>query len=628
MIKYNPALDSLRALSVILVIFFHFDLFNLTGGFIGVDIFFVISGYLITYIICHSLDKKKFTICDFYIRRARRILPALYITILFSLSIGFFIFGIEHFDRLKTSSLYSILGISNFFFASEYSYFDFNKIFKPLLHTWSLSVEIQFYLLWPFFIWFFYSFLKEKIKYLIILLFFLIFIISLVYSQRSEAFFYFTPFRFYEFLIGSILVFYKFDFKNKLNDLIFIFGIITILFSSFLFTENTNFPAGNALVPCFGACLIIISSNKLILFKNLYINKYSIFLGKISYSIYLFHWPILIFLQYTIINNLNFFLKGFLIVFIFFISYLSYSYIETPFRKKKDKKNYLISNLFFFNSIIISIFLVFLSYKYIDTNYKENNISIEKKKVLIKLIHEQKKRKELENEFKKKSEKNTPFIENKFKVLIFGDSHGLDLAIALEKNIEYSSLDINYYEFTSFNCFRIENTKDKIVEIIKKNLISFSNNCKIDLEKILNDQIFDQTDKIIISSRWTDQVDFNKLLKLNKNFSKDKVIIMGRKPYFYHIPTLFQNVGTDINKHAFLQKDKNVKKINLHIQKESKKYDLYFFDLNKMICNNYNCSVFANNSLLLYDEDHWSEAGSKYFGNQLFINNFLNIIRQ
>ena len=152
--NYKPEIDSLRAIAVFFVICFHFELLNFSGGFIGVDIFFVISGYLITNLLLIDLRRERFSLFEFYLRRIRRILPALYTVILLTLIAGYFIFSPIHLNRFGESSVSSVLGISNFFFWAEYGYFDFKKLYKPLLHTWSLSVELQLYIFWPIFIFF------------------------------------------------------------------------------------------------------------------------------------------------------------------------------------------------------------------------------------------------------------------------------------------------------------------------------------------------------------------------------------------------------------------------------------------------------------------------------------------
>ena len=136
--NYKPEIDSLRAIAVSLVILFHFEIFIFKGGFVGVDIFFVISGYLITKIVCTQIDTKKFNFINFYLKRIRRIIPALSVTIIVSFLIGYYLLDPNHFERLSKSTLYSSFSLANIFFWSENDYFDFAKHFKPLLHTWSL----------------------------------------------------------------------------------------------------------------------------------------------------------------------------------------------------------------------------------------------------------------------------------------------------------------------------------------------------------------------------------------------------------------------------------------------------------------------------------------------------------
>ena len=625
MLKYRSEIDSLRAISIFLVVFFHFEIFNIRGGFIGVDVFFVISGYLITKIIIQDIQTKNFSIIDFYNRRARRILPALYLIILLTLLLGFFLFGLKHFERLQTSSLTSVLGLSNFYFASEYNYFDYNKIFKPLLHTWSLSVELQFYLIWPFLIWLLFFLFKQKTKYLILILLVTSFLVSTVYSPRSEAFFYFTPFRFYEFCLGSLLIFFTHEFKKKTNDILFFLGIALIFLSSLILSEKSIFPGSNALIPCIGAVLILISSSNLDFFKTIFINKYLTFFGKISYSFYLTHWPILIFIQYYYINPLSLIEKIFLIFLVILFSFFSYKYVELPFRRR-TKKNYYISNSNFLFSIFFTILIVVMSFNFISSNYKFQNIDFKKKNILNNLNQEKEYRTTIEAHAKNKFYNRDYLKDRKPKILIFGDSHGLDLYISLIKNIDFSNLDFTYYEFTSFSCFKKKKLNDQIVKVIKKNLFSITNFCENTLDDVFGHEIFDLADKIIITSRWKEKIDFGELLKMNKNFTKEKLIIFGRKPYFYDIPTLFLNVEKNINKHAFLQKDEKISIINEHIKNESNKNDLIFFDIENLMCKEKKCTVFFDNKLLISDSDHWSKSGSNYYGKELSLNNFLNVI--
>ena len=191
----------LRSISIFLVLLFHFDVFLFKGGFVGVDIFFTVSGYLITSII---LTSKKFSLINFYYKRGKRILPSLYLIILLSLVAGYYILSPIHFERLINSSKFSLVALSNFFFYQEAGYFDYNKFFKPLLHTWSLAVEIQYYIIWPIILLIIRKIFKINLFIPILLILSLSLLLSYLYSSRTDGFFYFTGFRLFEFCIGSL----------------------------------------------------------------------------------------------------------------------------------------------------------------------------------------------------------------------------------------------------------------------------------------------------------------------------------------------------------------------------------------------------------------------------------------
>ena len=202
-------IQGLRAISVISVIFFHYEINYFKGGYLGVDIFFVISGYLMSLILDVKIDKKN--IVNFYIKRIKRILPALIFIILITLIFGFFLLGAANYERLGKSSISSLLFLSNFFFWREWGYFDLNSLSKPLLHTWSLSVEMQFYLIFPV-ILFVLSNIFKKIKIIFKLIF--LFIVAILITEafvetKKIATFYLMPFRLSEFLMGSIGYYYE-----------------------------------------------------------------------------------------------------------------------------------------------------------------------------------------------------------------------------------------------------------------------------------------------------------------------------------------------------------------------------------------------------------------------------------
>jgi len=281
--QYRSEIDGIRTIAVLSVILFHFEFKLFSGGFVGVDIFFVISGFLITQNIVVDFYKEKFSLKSFYIKRVRRLFPALFTVLLLTIFIAFFLFSPEHYERLSKSLIYSLFSISNFFFWTESGYFDTSVNFKAFLHTWSLSVEEQYYLLWPIIL---STLLLFKKKIFIIIFLVVSLVASLLFSEfyllkDPNAVFYLMPFRIAEFAIGGLLVFvidYQSKLKNVYKELLIILGLLLIAFSIFYYDKETSFPGYSVLIPSIGTALLIYAGNSKYL-GFLLKNKISIFYG-------------------------------------------------------------------------------------------------------------------------------------------------------------------------------------------------------------------------------------------------------------------------------------------------------------------------------------------------------------
>jgi len=613
--KTNYEIEFLRAISVLFVLLFHFGFKGFDAGFIGVDIFFVISGYLITSIIYKD---KNLSLIKFYERRLKRLLPIILFTSLLTLSIGIFILSPIHFERLIGSSLTSILGISNFFFFNEAGYFDHEKLFKPLLHTWSLSVEIQFYLLWPFII----ILIKKKFKNIAIFFISTILILSLIastiYSPRSTSFFYFTGFRIYEFAFGSLLFFVTFNNNQKKNTSLFYAGIFVIFFSLFYFNSTFNFPGFYAVLPCIGAFLIIysnFSSNN----KNSIIASSIIrFLGSRSYTIYMLHWPILIFYSYEMMNKVNIYEKILLLIFILIISNIIYIYFEAPFRSKNKNKENNIKLLLLF---IFSFSLILVTKVYFD--HKEKNFSKNKfynNEIIQKSINGMKLRNDLEAKIRTKQNDDQIYQtnDNRKKILVLGNSHAFDFFFAL-RNIEsyQSKYNFFYYDFDYLYCFKEKSINDKIVNYINYQIFNRKNSCQIVFNET-NFKFLNDLDYLILASRWSEKTDFEALINYFKTF-KQNLLLVGNSQKFYDVPTLYFKKGSEVNSFA-INYNNNIEFINEKILLAIKDSDISFFDKSKLNCNT-KCVILDQNNLVYSDKDHWSFEGIKYFSNKLEKNN-------
>ena len=282
--KYRAEIDGLRALAVIPVILFHADFELFSGGFVGVDIFFVISGYLITTILIEDIENKRFSIVNFYERRARRILPALFLVMLACIPFAYFWMLPGQLKDFSQSLVAVSLFGSNILFWRESGYFAAVAEEKPLLHTWSLAVEEQYYVLFPIFLVLAWRFGKNRVFWMIVV----IATFSLLLSEwgwrnKPTANFYLAPTRAWELFAGSIAAFIVQKQGVHRNDLLSIAGLLAIIFSIFFYDDTTPFPSMYALVPILGVVLLLLYADKDTFAAKLLSTKGIVGIGLISY---------------------------------------------------------------------------------------------------------------------------------------------------------------------------------------------------------------------------------------------------------------------------------------------------------------------------------------------------------
>jgi len=371
-INYRPEIDGLRAIAVSAVILYHCQIVILgqrpfKGGFIGVDIFFVISGYLITSLILKELiTTGSFSFKNFYERRVRRILPALLVVILTSLPFAWMYLLPNSFIDFSKSIIYSLSFGSNFYFHfSGQQYGAESGLLKPFLHTWSLSVEEQFYILFPIVLLIIFKFFNKYLIYTFIFGFIISLGVADLTSKNSlSVSFYFIHTRMWELLAGSILAYFEIKqgqrSQNKLLNLIMPgIGLSLIIFTVVFFKLHFPHPSLYSLPAILGVCLIIWFSNSNELITKLLSTKVFVGVGLISYSLYLWHYPILAFVRINEIGDSNTSLVSLLIA-TTILSILTYYLIEKPARNKNLNFKILSSSLAicFFLSIIFSLNVV------------------------------------------------------------------------------------------------------------------------------------------------------------------------------------------------------------------------------------------------------------------------------
>lgn len=339
--KYRPDIDGLRAVAVLSVVVFHAFPAWMKGGFIGVDVFFVISGFLISTIIFENLDKGTFSFAEFYSRRIKRIFPALLLVLAVSLAFGWFALLTDEYKQLAKHTMSGIGFISNLVLWSESGYFDNAAETKPLLHLWSLGIEEQFYFVWPLLCWIFW---KLKLRLALPLVFFTIVSFSLnvktVSFDSVEAFY--SPFtRFWELLLGAQLAYVALYSKRTLlsihrntsvaNGLSFA-GFLLLALGFFLINKDASFPGYWAFIPVVGSALIILSGPNSFFNHHLLSNKISVFFGLISFPLYLWHWPLLTFLRIVERGTPDRYLRLTAVVVSVILAWLTYRFIERTVR--------------------------------------------------------------------------------------------------------------------------------------------------------------------------------------------------------------------------------------------------------------------------------------------------------
>ncbi|MCK0171444.1 acyltransferase [Aliiroseovarius sp. S1123] len=334
---YRPEIDGLRCVAVIPVILFHAGLPLFSGGYVGVDVFFVISGYLITSIILSDLEADRFSIRNFYERRARRILPALVFVLIFSLPFAYIWMLPGELIAFGKSLIATVFFGSNILFWRESDYFGAAAELKPLLHTWSLAVEEQFYLFFPPI----FAFLVRRRKMLLIPTMLVTILASLALAEwgarhAPSATFYLLPTRLWELLIGSLLAVYSVHSVRQVpkllaNSLSFV-GLSLVMLAIFGFNSYTPMPSVWTLVPVVGTALILGFAHKQTWTARLLSMPPLVGIGLISYSAYLWHQPVLAFARIRLITEPDGILLIGILVLTFFLAWLSWRFVEQPFR--------------------------------------------------------------------------------------------------------------------------------------------------------------------------------------------------------------------------------------------------------------------------------------------------------
>ena len=636
MLIYRKELDGLRTLAVLAVIFYHANLQIagiqiFKGGFFGVDLFFVLSGYLITGIIRTQMNANKFSLINFYWRRIKRIVPALLVVLVVTSIFAYCIFlpnDLFNYAKSLKSTLY--FG-SNYYFYGEDSYTAIASIYKPLLHTWSLAVEWQFYIIFPVIVWFFNKFFKQYLFGVLLAFTFL----SLQYANYivpnyPDMAFYLLPTRAWELILGGLITFYNRDNllrikSGSLEDFVYKFlpmlGLYLIFYSIIFIGDKALHPSFTTIIPVLGTCLILMFAHKGELINDVLSTKPLVFIGLISYPLYLWHQPVFVFFRFLKHDEFKYEQLLLLLLISIFLAYLTYKFVETKYRRKKIQvSGWLFIILMLTGSLIFSYFSEKTkgfpnrlgSFAKVIDNLNDNILH----KINGKSCHG------------RDFEDSCRLIGGKKKTNLFllGDSHAGMLGryiYELSKKENWS-----YTNISSASCSGIDGLpsgrKDKLGELCNNNIpkiakyLEDKNNPRFDIiYSIRQDQFFRKENK-------------NALLKIKEKLELwqslgHKVILVYDVPIFpYSVPLEIKKRLARTLPHDLMSEFKHItikKKYSEYI--DYSKYGAAAFDNikgdsvirilpGKIFCKgNQWCIANSSENIYYYDDDHLSTHGAK-----------------
>lgn len=620
---YRREIDGLRALAVLPVILFHAGFETFSGGYVGVDVFFVISGYLITAIILDELVQGQFSIINFYERRARRILPALFFVVFTCIPFAWFWLLPSDMNDFSKSIVAVSFFASNILFWRDSGYFDTAAEFKPLLHTWSLAVEEQFYVILPIFLMLSWKLGKRWILITLGLVFFASLAMAhwAAYAKPAAAF-YLLATRGWELLIGVFAACYlsqtnRKDLAKGSDDFAGWVGIGLIFYAVFSYDKTTPYPSFYALAPTLGAVLVILFANQQTSVGKFIGNKAFVGVGLLSYSAYLWHQPLFSFYRHLFFLEDSRSYYVLLICLVFICSYLSWRYVERPFRSHvflrplQQKSILAVLILFVFTFGVLGSFNGY-KFRFSDSNSIYGDM----------LYY----RKEYWEDYSRfvntKGSLPSKFPETKkTKVLVIGNSWAHDIAVSLSASSKFS---VAYEGMTGHRC------NEFIYPDVKSSEKEYENwvvRCSDNVNRFLN--IPSGTDIVVLADNFFEQGQYDDILiknaflsnlaSIRKNYSGEVFIVKGRpmwKMDGYKVAERLKEISDKSNYAAqkFLAKSfLSLKSTDNYYRKFYSDFDVNYISLTEPLCDvDGICKLFFNSKVLYFDSGHLTLDGSLY----------------
>jgi peptidoglycan/LPS O-acetylase OafA/YrhL len=613
---YLPHIDGLRAVAVLAILLFHLNVPGAQGGFLGVDIFFVISGFLITGQISRLAVKNKFSLLNFYLRRARRLLPALFTTLLVSMTVGLYVLSPHDLVLLAKSVLASEFFYSNLYFWSTAGYFSDISQSNILLHTWSLAIEEQFYLIWPLLLLALIKGLTSGGRSWALLTLLAASVISSIWAAEAapEAAFYLLPFRFHEFLMGALAYQFSATYQRRLNAIgswkLPAVGALLIVGSFFVIDENTTFPGLMSLPPTIGTALLLLSSPPRLVSRFLTWVPLK-HIGLASYSIYLIHWPLIAFTQRAPLAPDGSISRLIIFVSSITLGYVSYRLIEGPFR---NSANTIYQPKAFMLIMLLSLagLTIFVAMTLNHDGYPDRFSSV----LQMNQDDLYKERERYWSQFGRNDDSQLKINDDPEYVLIIGNSHAQDLVYALRQNAFPGNLR---FIITSFKCFNFG----------VGTLPSDDEMCGDGRRSLLNSPLLKDAKKIYLhedfNGEWiTDLFNFFKSLR---STTDSPIYLLGPRLTFKKSVLQIaheHNSLEGLNEYAITQafsaerKQLSQKLQNAFDETRLSALGIYYIDTLEAQCGDslYQCDIVSSKTgeLLYFDNSHFTTLGAKEFG--------------
>lgn len=605
-------IDLLRAVAVLSVILFHFDVPGFSGGFLGVDVFFVISGYLITSHINKQLSDGSFSFSGFYVRRIRRLMPALAATMLLTSIAAIFILPRSLLLDFAESQLASSVYLSNMYFWSVADYFDTDSYLKPLLHTWSLSVEEQFYLLWPLCLvligtknyrWFIAG----------------AGVLSLIAAEwasanyPSAAFFMF-PFRIFEFAIGagiSASVYGKG--KEVRRHFLLVAALLSLFGALFLLDEQDRMPGLLSLPICIATAILIYINHPLLNRRDI-VSRLFLRIGLISYSAYLVHWPLVVFYKILVNEQLRWYDSAALLIGTLVLAELFYRLVEKPTAKIAT----LNRNKYFFGFLVVmmisSVFYLWGAPRIYDA------ISDNRHTVKAVLDNTPERESEIRTAIKAANLPINP--QAPFQILVVGDSHSVDVVLGIASALSNENIGLQVLNdicdpltITSISeglDTHYENHGNKNVSVEK---------CTVYNTEFLQKITMAKPNLLIFSEQWREEtIPYlqQTLVDIGEKVDVD-VLILGRNFEFRRDPLVALidvELPSEINAAAKnLQRDGSA--IDSALKGVADDANVSFISKVEIVCPDGECDILLDDRLSYSDRSHWTWEGARLFGSRL-----------